>query len=522
MSRRYKTGADRHQGMLLPERVEDYVAPENPVRALDAYVESLDLQALGFTHTDAGVSPGQPSYPPAALLKLYLYGYLMRVRSSRKLEQECHRNLEVLWLLEGLKPNNKTIANFRKDNAEPLQAANRDFVLLCRELELYGRELVAIDGSFFRGDVGTKGIHSRAQLKKRLQRIEADIAEHLAALDAADTAETATETHEGEPLCDKLAALRERQAREAERLSALEQSGETQVSEVDPDARRLQKNGQRVCGYNVQMAVDSRYKLLLDCTVTNEGNDSGQLEPVAQRARIRLGVDDLEVVADAGYFNPVQLKACADDGITPWVPEPAPRGRSAGAERVPRRAFTFDAEHDGYRCPQGQWLGRHREIERTGKRMLGYASNPAVCADCPIRSACLPARTGYRELYRWEHEGWLEDHYRPRMATEGAQHLRQRAALAEHPFGTLKRTCGWDHFLVRSLPKVRGEMALLMLAYNLRRVLNLLGLDGFRAALARRRHCAPQWSLQIALVALTGAIQHCMGFQLPRPAVANA
>lgn len=220
------------------------------MRALDAYVDSLDLQELGFTHTSAGVTPGQPPYPPAALLKLYLYGYLQRVRSSRRLEQECYRNLKVIWLVEGLKPNNKTIANFRKDNAAALRAANRDFVLLCRELDLYGRELVAIDGTFMRGDAGGKGIHTRSQLKRRLQRIEADIARHLAALDAADASEGRDDAA-SVPLSEKLAALRERQQREQARLDTLESSGESQLSEVDPDARRLRKNGQRVCGYNV-------------------------------------------------------------------------------------------------------------------------------------------------------------------------------------------------------------------------------------------------------------------------------
>lgn len=485
VSRRYKAGVDRDQGLLLPERVEDYVSADNPVRALDAYVDSLDLEGLGFTHTSAGVTPGQPPYPPAALLKLYLYGYMQRVRSSRRLQQECYRNLEVIWLVEGLKPNDKTIANFRKDNAKALQAANRDFVLLCRELDLYGRELVAIDGTFMRGNAGGKGIHTRAQLQRRLKKIEEDIARHLAALDAADADEACDEAA-STPLSEKLAALRERQQREQGRLATLEASGERQLSEVDPDARRLQKNGQRVCGYNVQLAVDSRHKLLVTCEVTNDGNDSGQLEPMARQAGSMLEVERLEVVADAGYFNPVHLKHCADAGITAHVPEPAPRGASAGADRLPRSRFVYEAEADGYRCPQGQWLRRHRELVRDGKRSLGYASDPRVCAQCPLRSACLPARTDYREIYRWEHEDWLEQHYRPRLAEQGGERQRQRAELAEHPFGTLKRWCGWDHFLVRGLSRVQGEMDLLMLSYNLRRVLQLLGPQGLRELLAAR------------------------------------
>jgi len=325
MGRRYKQGTDRAQEMLLPSRVEDYVSADNAVRALDAYVDGLDLQAHGFTYTSGGVSAGQPAYPPAALLKLYLYGYLMRLRSSRRLEKECQRNLEVMWLMEGLAPTHQTIAAFRRDNGPALQAVNRDFVLLCRELDLYGRELVAIDGAFFGGDAGRKGIHTRDQLKKRLQRIDADIQRHLAALDEADSAEAAGEADTAD-LDAKLTALRERQSRERGRLAELEASGESQLSEVDPDARALQKAGQRVCGYNVQTAVDSRYSLLLDCTVTNAGNDREQLAPIAERAQATLQVERLEVVADAGYFNAGALRRCSEGGITAYVPEPAAQG----------------------------------------------------------------------------------------------------------------------------------------------------------------------------------------------------
>lgn len=240
------------------------------------------------------------------------------------------------------------------------------------------------------------------------------------------------------------------------------------------------------------MAVDSRHKLLVTCEVTSDGNDSGQLEPMARQAGSMLDVQRLEVVADAGYFNPVQFKNCAEAGITAHVPEPAPRGRSASAERIRRSRFVYEAEADGYRCPQGQWLRRHRELVRAGKRSLGYASDLRVCAQCPLRSACLPARTRYREIYRWEHEDWLEQHYRPRLAEQGGQRLRQQAELDEHPFATLKRWCGWDHFLVRGLSRVQGEMDLLMLSYNLRRVLQLLGPQGLREVLAARaqRACA--------------------------------
>lgn len=509
MTRRYKAGVEREQGQLLPMRVEDYVSEDNPVRALDTYIESLDLRSLGVTNTAGGVSAGQPAYPPGALLKLYVYGYLMRVRSSRRLAAECYRNLEVMWLLKGLKPCHKTIADFRRDNAEALQAVHRDFVQLCRELDLYGRELVAIDGSFFSADAGGRGIHTRDQLNRRLQRIEADIERYLQALDEADRAETDTPAPGGDDDADalrsKLERLRERQAREADRLARLDAGGGTQLSEVDPDARRLSKNGRAVCGYNVQLAIDGRCRLIVEGAVTNRGNDCEQLEPMAERAGEALGTRRFTLVADTGYFNPAQLRACAAAGTTPYVPEPRGRGASPAAGRVTRERFTFEPEADGYRCPQGVFLARHREMGRAGHRQVGYASHRADCARCPIRDACLPARTPYREIYRSEHEDWLEHEHRPRMEEGGREAMRQRASMAEHPYGTGKRWLGHDHFLVRGLERVNGEFGLLMLAYNFRRVLNLLGPRALREAIAAR---ARQRSARNSSgVAITGAFR---------------
>ncbi|MDZ7788450.1 MAG: IS1182 family transposase [Halofilum sp. (in: g-proteobacteria)] len=494
MTRRYKAGVEREQGQLLPMRVEDYVPEDNPVRALDEYVDSLDLQSLGVTNTGGGVSAGQPPYPPESLLKLYLYGYLMRVRSSRRLAAECTRNLEVIWLVRGLQPCHKTISDFRRDNADALQGVHRDFVQLCRELDLYGRELVAIDGSFFSGDAGGKSIHTRDQLNKRLQRIEADVERYLQALDEADRAESDTPAPGGDDDADalrgKLERLRERQAREADRLARLEASGETQLSEVDPDARRLRKNARVVCGYNVQLAVDGRLRLIVDGVATRDGNDRHQLQPMAERAAEALGTSRFTLLADTGYFNPAQMQACERAGITPYVPEPRPLGASSGAGRVPRSAFTFDADADGYYCPRGAFLARRRVITRAGQRQINYVSHRADCERCPLREACLPARTPYRELYRMEHEDWLEREHRPRMEEGGREAMRQRAAMAEHPFATGKRWFGHDHFLVRGLERVNGELGLLMLAYNLRRVLNELGPRALRAAIAARAEAA--------------------------------
>lgn len=482
MSRRYKTGMNRDQGMLLPPSVEAYVGPDNPVRAIDAYVESLDLKRLGFQNADGGLTAGQPAYAPQALLKLYLYGYLMRVRSSRLLERETRRNLEVMWLLAGLQPSYKTIADFRKANAQALKATNRDFVLLCRELDLYGAELVAIDGSFFRGNVAKESIYTQQRLQKLLTRIEAHIDAYLQALEKAD-AMTPGGVGEAPPLAAKLAELKARQAHYQRKLAHLKAAGETQSAEVDPDARLLKKSGQTVAGYNVQIAADAKHKLLVHCEVTADGNDTGQLAPMAQHAKAVLAVATLEAAADTGYYNQTQIKACLDAGITPYVPVPDREG--AGGTRLPRGAFTFAAEANRYRCPAGHALRFRRIVEQDGKRMLNYVSEPGTCADCPARPRCLPPKTPYREIYRWEHEALMDAH-RLRMEQAGDAYMKQRCGIAEHPFGTLKRWCGWLHFLVRGKAKVGGEMSLLMLCYNFKRVLSILGIDRFREVLKRR------------------------------------
>ena len=484
MSRHYKEGVNRDQAMLLPPSVEEYVGADNPVRAIDAYVESLDLARFGFKHAGGELTAGQPAYAPQTLLKLYLYGYLMRVRSSRLLEREACRNLELIWLLGGLQPSYKTIADFRKDYAKALKAANRDFVLLCKELDLYGAELVAIDGSFFRGNVAKESIYSQQRLKKLLQRIEGHIDEYLQALAKADAA-PADELHDTPQLAAKLAELKARQAHYQGKLEQLQDSGETQYAEVDPDARLLKKNGQSVAGYNVQIATDAKHKLLVHCEVTSAGNDTEQLAPMAKQAKAVLAVDTLEAVADAGYFNQMHLKACQDAGITAYVPVPEHHGRQDHAQRLSRDAFSFEAKANHYRCPEGQTLRFARMLEHNGKRMLNYVSTPGTCAECPSRAHCLPAKTPYREIYRWEHEALLDAHRR-RMDAAGRVYMKRRAGMVEHPFGTLKRWCGWVHFLVRGKEKVSGEMNLLMLCYNFKRVLSILGMDKFRELLKQR------------------------------------
>lgn len=484
--RPYKQGTARQQGYLLPPSIEEYVSEENAVRAIDSYVESLDLQQLGFQNTSSALTPGQPAYAPQGILKLYLYGYLHRVRSSRRLEAECQRNLEVIWLVEGLRPSYKTIADFRKDNLQALKHVNQDFVQLCKELDLFGAELVGIDGSFFRGNVAKDRIYTSERLQRALAYVEQEIADYLAQLDQADQQEGAL-GQEQTALAQKLDQLRERQQKRAKQLQDLQASGATQIAEVDPDARRLSKPGQgTIAGYNVQTAVDAKHKLLVVGEVTQDGNDERQLAPVALAAKAVLGVKTLDTVQDQGYFNGDQIKTCLDNGITPYVPEPEKQGEVKQQGRFPRRVFHYDAAADCYHCPGGKVLPHTSNLQQADRRIGCYHAAAQDCAACPLQRQCITAKTPYRTVTRWEHEAVVEAH-RDRMVKEGAAKMALRKTLCEHPFGTLKLWCGWTHFLLRGLDKVRAEFSLLMVCYNFKRVLSIIGLAAFRVYCAMRR-----------------------------------
>ena len=513
-NRTFKTGVSREQVSLLPPRVEDYVARDNPVRAIESYVEALDLAALGFRHAERGGGVGQPPYDPADLLKLYLYGYLNRVRSSRRLEQEAHRNLELIWLLGGLTPGYRTIANFRKENAAALKATNRNFVLLIRELDLVGGEVVAIDGAFFHGDASKASIQTRKRLADQLAALERDIEAYSKELDTNDAAEAERSPGSddggdhgggdrgdgsgggsdsgggggdgGGDLAQKVAALMAKRAQAQADLDRLDKSGETQLSRTDPDARLLAKSGQAIAGYNVQIAVDDKHKLIVASEVVNDGNDKGQLHEMAKAAKEALGAETIEALADTGYYNGAALKACEEDGIVAYVPEPDRTARFEAQGRFSHEDFVYDAAADVYRCPAGELLrpieGRQRD--GAGRLLIRYMSRKSVCDACPLRGRCLTERTPKRSIFRWEHEDVIERH-RARMRTADRP-MRRRSGLVEHPFGTLKCRAGYRHFLVRGFDKVRGEWSLMALCYNLARVLNIVGLDGLVAHLAGR------------------------------------
>jgi transposase len=497
-NRTYKTGVDRGQLNLLPPRIDDYVGPANLVRGIEAYVRGLNLRGYAFRHAGpaGGSGAGQPSYDPADLLKLYIYGYINRVRSSRALEREAQRNVEVMWLLGGLTPGYRTIANFRKDNGDALRAVNRGFVQVMRELELVGGELVAIDGAFFHGDASKGSIKTRGRLEKHLAAVDRDIEAYSKELDANDAAEEAQPpvATEMAGVADKVAALMEQRELEEQReklkadLARLDESGETQVSRTDPDARLLMKRGQKVAGYNVQIAVDEKHKLIVASEVVNDGNDTGQLHDMAQAAKEALGAETLQVVADGGYYNGVELKKCEDDGsIVPYVAQPDRNGRQTANGRFGRDEFTYDAEADAYRCPANELLKPSPSLKNNGGRMeRPYVSRKPVCDGCPLRAQCVNPKSHTRTIYRWEHEDVVERHQERMKGAQAQELMRRRKALVEHPFGTLKCRAGYRHFLVRGFDKVRGEWSLMALCYNLSRVLSIVGLDRFTAYMAER------------------------------------
>lgn len=485
-SRRYQTTLNRQQDMLLPPRIEEYVSQNNPVRVIDAYVSTLDLHELGFNHTQPMKTAGQPPFDPAALLKLYLYGYIQGIRSSRKLERETCRNLEVIWLIEGVRPSYKTIADFRRGNSAALKATNRDFILLCKELSLLGGKELAVDGSFFKADASKASIHTQNKLNKQIEYLENKITAYQKALaqqDAADDKAGKGSLIEDDQLAEKLQLLQEKQAEKQRLRQELKGSGDKQLSMVDKDARILSKRGQSIAGYNVQIAVDGKHKLIAAEDVTQDGNDSQQLSPMLKKAQDILQSEALTGLADAGYYEGRQLKACEEQQITVYVAIPDKSQAKEGC--LTRDQFTYDAEQDCYYCPQGNRLApRGKPHQKNGKWMTRYTSKAQTCHECLRQDECLGQQSKIKQIQRWEHESVVTRH-KMRME-QNPNTMKRRSAIVEHPFGILKQRAGMHHFLMRGLEKCQGEFSLMVLGYNFTRVVNILGIAFLRDYFAQR------------------------------------
>lgn len=473
--KRFIQGEHRGQSVLLPESLDDYVADTNPVRVVDVFVDELDLARLGFE----GVIPaetGRPAYHPAVLLKIYIYGYLNRIQSSRRLERETQRNVELMWLTGRLMPDFKTIANFRKDNGKAIRGVCRQFVVLCQQLGLFAEALVAIDGSKFKAVNNRDRNFTSAKLQRRMEEIESSISRYLTALDTADRQEPAVAQAKAERLHSKIVALKVKMQELQAIESQLQTAPDKQISLTDPDARSMMTRGTGMVGYNVQAAVDTKHHLIVTHEVTNDGVDRDQLSSMAMQAREVMAVEALSVVADRGYFKSEEILACHEAGITAFVPKTLTSGATA-AGRFGKGDFIYDAARNEYRCPAGQSLiWRFSHVEKGLKLHRYWSSN---CQRCALKDQCTPS--AQRRVSRWEHESVL-DAMQTRL-DQAPEMMRIRRQTVEHPFGTLKAWMGATHFLTRTLDRVSTEMSLHVLAYNFKRVLNLLGSGALMAAM---------------------------------------
>jgi transposase len=476
--KRFVEGIDREQGTLFPECLDDWIDEDNPVRVIDVFVDELDLAGLGFERVDPKAT-GRPCYHPSVLLKLYIYGYLNRVQSSRRLEREAGRNVEVMWLTGRLAPDHKTIADFRKDNGAAFRKVCTQFVALCRTLGLFAEAAVAIDGSKFKAVNNRDRNFTRAKMERRMAQIEESVSRYLHQLDSADREEPSqARTTKTVRLKDKIATLKE----QVQRLAVLEarmlETPDQQISLTDPDARSMATSGRGsgVVGYNVQTAVDLEHHLIVAHDVVNVGSDRSQLASMTERAKDALEVDCLEAVADRGYYNGEEIVACEQAGATVTLPKPLTSG-STSKGRFAKQDFRYDETKDVYICPADETLTYRFTNQEIGRTLHRYWTN--ACRDCAIKQQCTTSKQ--RRITRWEHEHVLEAVQR--RLDQHPEKMRQRRETVEHPFGTIKARMGATHFLMKTLPHVRTEMALHVFAYNLTRVINILGTGPLMAAM---------------------------------------
>jgi transposase len=474
---RFIEGAERSQSVLFPERLEDWIGEDNPVRVIDVFVDEMDLGVLGFERS-LPADTGRPGYDPATLLKIYIYGYLNRVQSSRRLEREAQRNVELMWLTRRLAPDFKTIADFRRDNGPAIRKVCSRFVTLCRNLKLFSEAIVAIDGSKFKAVNNRDRNFTEHKIKMRLAHLEASVQEYLEQLDRADRQPAEVPEERVKHLKDKMATVK----KEIRRLEGIEKdlakSPDQQVSLTDPDSRSMNSAGKGtgIVGYNVQAVVDAKNHMIVAHEVTNEGSERSQLTNMAKMGREATWQTKLTVLADRGYFNGKEILDCDRAGFIPLVPKPLTSNSKADG-RFDKRDFVYNARRDEYRCPAGKKaIWRMTTVER-GMTLHRYWSSD--CPKCPMKAQCTPSP--YRRITRWEHEEVLDKMQRRLDKTPEASKWRRQTV--EHVFGTLKMWMGSTHFLTKTLPKVRTEMSLHVLAYNMKRAISILGMQTLMQAM---------------------------------------
>jgi transposase len=482
----YIEGENRNQIILFPESIDEYVSDNNSIRIIDEYIKQLNMESL---HFQRAVTPkiGRPPYHPKDMLKLYLYGYLNRIRSSRRLEQEAIRNLEVIWLLNKLKPDFKTIADFRKDNKKALKKVFRDFTRLCDEWELFGKELIAIDGSKFRACNAKKNNYNTKKLERHLKYLDEKIEGYLKELDDHDQIESPDRKPDAKTIKERIQQLRDRREKYQQYQSKLKQSGENEISTTDPDSRLMANNNNVEVSYNVQTTVDAKHKLIADFKVTQKPNDLGELDNMAMRAKKLFGNKTFEALADKGYYKAKDLKKCTENGITVYITKQTYANHTKDPAFYADQ-FKYDPTKNVYLCPTGKELYYYRVRKKDGK-IIGYEyRHPNACQDCQFKARCTRAQKG-RSIFRHVDQDFLD-----RIDSQTKRNMEKyklRQMMVEHPFGTIKRGWGAYYFLTRRKVSVSAEISLSFLAYNLKRVINILGTEEILRRLRQRGDVVP-------------------------------
>jgi len=480
MSNIYKKGENRKQQLLFPPSVDEYVDKDSSVRAIEDYVELLDMVKLDFTKSTLNASDGQPAYHPKLLLKIYIYGYLNKIRSSRKLETEITRNIEMMWLCSGLKPSYKTIANFRKENAKPLRQVFREFVLLCKELDLITGELVAVDGAFLRANASKNQLITKKTVVSDLKEIDEKIDNYLSKMTFADKEEK-KEKNLVVPT-NKLGNMKKRKEKLDKDLSLLEELGVKQYNRTDPDARLMVKPAHNLMAYNSQIVVDDTFKFIVATEVSNDCNDYGKLHKMATQTKEITKNENITIVADTGYYSAKEIAKCQEAGINPVVSIPKKEKRQKDRGFYLHSDFIYNKESDSFTCPNKQILTKRKPVRTIGNGTKNYLYRAVgrICKTCPLRDNCIPEKTTCKSLYVSEYVATVKKHEKKMKTDEAKKLIKKRGSMVEHPFGTIKQHLGWSHFLVRGIEKVSGENALIMFSYNFRRLLNLIGIVLFR------------------------------------------